>query len=90
MFRNRLAAGLTVCALALVLAPNQVEAQVKPFKITGGGIAPMGLPLPGEPGRPNLSSWDPPTRLATCGRAKGRLRSVVKGNERSSDSLDLG
>jgi len=53
MFRNRLAAGLTVCALALVLAPNQAEAQVKPFKIIGGGIAPMGLPLPGEPGRPH-------------------------------------
>jgi len=45
MFRNRLAAGLTLCALALVLAPNQAQAQVKPFKITGGGTAPDGLPL---------------------------------------------
>jgi len=53
MFRNRVAAGLTFCALALVLAPNQAEAQCKPFKIIGGGIAPNGLPLPGEPGRPH-------------------------------------
>ncbi|MFI5460602.1 MAG: hypothetical protein ACHRXM_34745 [Isosphaerales bacterium] len=53
MFRNRLAAGLTFCALALVLAPSQAEAQVKPFNIIGGGIAPQGLPLPGEPGRPH-------------------------------------
>ncbi len=46
MFGNRLAARLTLCALALLLAPNQAEAQVKPFKIAGGGIAPDGIPLP--------------------------------------------
>jgi hypothetical protein len=45
MFRNRFAVGLAVCALALVLAPNQAEAQVKPFKVTGGGTAPDGLPV---------------------------------------------
>jgi hypothetical protein len=46
MFRNRfVSAGLMFCALALVLAPNQAEAQVKPFKVTGGGTAPDGLPL---------------------------------------------
>jgi hypothetical protein len=47
MFRNRLAACLTLFALALVLAPNQAQAQTKPFKIAGGGIAPDGIPLPG-------------------------------------------
>jgi len=53
VFRNHLAVGLTVCALALVLAPSQAEAQVKPFNIIGGGIAPKGLPLPGQGGRPH-------------------------------------
>jgi len=47
MFHNRLAVGLSLCAVALVLAPNQAQAQVKPFKITGGGTAPDGIPLPG-------------------------------------------
>jgi hypothetical protein len=45
MFRNRIAASLTFCALALVLAPNRAEAQVKPFKVTGGGNAPDGIPV---------------------------------------------
>jgi hypothetical protein len=53
MSLNRLAAGLTVCTLALVLAPSQVIAQVITFKITGGGIAPNGIPLPGEAPRPH-------------------------------------
>jgi hypothetical protein len=53
MFRKALAAGLTLCTLALVLGPKPAEAQVKPFKIVGAGFAPMGLPLPGEPGRPH-------------------------------------
>jgi hypothetical protein len=53
MFRNPLIVSFTICTLALALAPNQAEAQVKPFKITGGGIAPMGIPLPGQPGRPH-------------------------------------
>jgi hypothetical protein len=45
MFRNCIAAALSVCALVLVVAPNQAEAQVKPFKVTGRGTAPDGLPL---------------------------------------------
>ena len=45
MFRNRFAVGLTVCALALVLTPDQAQAQTKPFKVTGGGTAPDGIPL---------------------------------------------
>jgi hypothetical protein len=53
MYRNRLAAGITFCALALVMTPTTAEAQVKPFNIVGGGFAPMGLPLPGQPGRPH-------------------------------------
>ena len=53
MFLKRLAAGLTVCTLALVLAPSQATAQDGPFKITGGGTAPNGIPLPGEAPRPH-------------------------------------
>jgi hypothetical protein len=45
MIRNRLAVGLTVCALALVLTPDQAQAQTKPFKVSGGGTAPDGIPL---------------------------------------------
>jgi hypothetical protein len=45
MFRNRLmAVGLTFCTLAVVLAPSQAQAQTKPFKLTGGGTAPDGIP----------------------------------------------
>lgn len=47
MFGKCMAAGLTVCALTLVLPPNQAQAQVKPFVIVGAGIAPDGIPLPG-------------------------------------------
>ena len=47
MFRNRLAAGLNRCVPCPGrMAPKQAEAQVKPFKITGGGTAPDGIPLP--------------------------------------------
>src|SRR3954470_17285195 len=49
MFRNRIAASLAICALALALAPNQAQAQVKPFKITGAGVSDA-LQLPGEGG----------------------------------------
>jgi hypothetical protein len=42
---------LAVCTLALGFAQNQVQAQVKPLKITGGGLAPEGIFLtPGTPG----------------------------------------
>ncbi len=58
MFRKTLAAGLTFCALTLILTPTPVEAQVTPFKIIGAGVGPMGLPLPGEPGRPHWAIGD--------------------------------
>jgi hypothetical protein len=53
MFHNRFAVGLTVCTLALVLASSQAQAQTKPFKITGGGAGPDGIPLPGDDPRPH-------------------------------------
>jgi len=53
MFRKRVAAGLTFCALALILAPIQANAQCNSFKIVGAGIGPQGIPLPGEPARPH-------------------------------------
>ena len=53
MFRKSLVASLAFCALALVLTPNQAQAQTKPFKITGGGVGPDGIPLPGEDPRPH-------------------------------------
>jgi hypothetical protein len=43
------------CLIALVavsvLACPPAHAQVKPFKITGSGVGPNGLPLPGQPAR---------------------------------------
>jgi hypothetical protein len=47
MFRTARTAILTVCTLtfALWLAPTQADAQVKPFKVIGWGIAGHGLPL---------------------------------------------
>jgi len=44
---------LTAVIAVLTLACHSAEAQVKPFKITGEGIAPMGLPLPGQDARPH-------------------------------------
>jgi hypothetical protein len=53
MFPNRSIAALIVCTLALALAQNPAAAGDNSFQIIGGGIAPMGLPLPGEGGRPH-------------------------------------
>lgn len=55
MFRNirpqSFVVSLVVLAGALVLFSRNAEAQVKPFKITGGGFAPDGIALtPGTPG----------------------------------------
>ncbi len=50
--RPRLAAlALTLAALAAA-APARAQV-VKPFKITGSGAAPFGLPLPGQDARPH-------------------------------------
>lgn len=55
MIRNvRWFAAVAVVAM-MMLAAASAQAQVKPFKITGGGIAPDGLPLPGQEGRHHLS-----------------------------------
>lgn len=54
MLRNyRLVVAALVALSALACASAQ--AQVKPFKITGGGIAPLGLPLPGQDARQHWS-----------------------------------
>lgn len=37
----------------LSLLTYDAEAQVKPFKINGEGVAPLGLPLPGQDARPH-------------------------------------
>jgi hypothetical protein len=42
---------LAALAAILALACPTAEAQVKPFKITGEGVGPGGLPLPGQPAR---------------------------------------
>jgi hypothetical protein len=47
------AARLIALAMVFALTAGKAEAQVKPFKISGGGIAPQGLPLPGEDPRPH-------------------------------------
>ena len=47
---------VTAITLATIaLASATAQAQVKPFKITGGGVAPEGLPPPGEEGRQHWS-----------------------------------
>jgi hypothetical protein len=43
---------LTFTAL-IALSAAHAEAQVKPFKISGEGVGPAGLPLPGQPARPH-------------------------------------
>ncbi len=48
MIRKAFLAAFTVCTLVLALGENQALAQEKPFKITGSGIGPDGLPLPGQ------------------------------------------
>ncbi len=45
---------LVILLVVLVLANSQAQAQVeKPFKITGEGVGPDGLPFPGQPPREN-------------------------------------
>lgn len=39
----------------LTLACHEAQAQVKPFKISGGGVGPQGLPLPGQAPREHWS-----------------------------------
>jgi hypothetical protein len=53
VYRRNLAAA--VVAAVLVLACHEAQAQVKPFKIAGEGVAPFGLPLPGQEPRPHSS-----------------------------------
>ena len=45
---NKVVVPLTALAVVLTLACHKAQAQVKPFKITGEGVAPFGLPLPGQ------------------------------------------
>jgi len=42
---------LIALATLLVLVAAPAEAQTKPFKISGSGVGPTGLPLPGQPAR---------------------------------------
>jgi hypothetical protein len=55
MIRNRHVAILVTCALGLVLLQNRAEAQTRSFSIIGGGLAPKGLPLPGQAPRAHWS-----------------------------------
>jgi hypothetical protein len=49
--RRNLLVALVVAVLTV--ACHEAKAQVKPFKITGEGVAALGLPLPGEAPRPH-------------------------------------
>jgi hypothetical protein len=50
MIRNARFVTLAVCTFALAFAQTRAQAQVKPLKITGGGLAPDGIALaPGTP-----------------------------------------
>lgn len=55
MSRKMTVLALALCTAALALAQGRAEAQTVPFQITGGGVAPDGLPLPGEPPRSHWS-----------------------------------
>jgi hypothetical protein len=57
--REGFRASFVICIVALtaVLASNQALAQEKPFKITGTGVGPEGLPLPGDAPRPHWAIW---------------------------------
>ena len=48
---NKIVVPLTALAVVLTLACHQAQAQAKPFKITGTGVAPMGHGGPGPRGR---------------------------------------
>jgi hypothetical protein len=56
MIRFQRYAILAVCTLALGFAQNQAQAQTIGFRIFGGGIAPKGLPLPGQAPRIHTST----------------------------------
>jgi len=48
------AASLAILLVALISPTPSAEAQVvKPFKISGAGVGPIGLPLPGQDARPH-------------------------------------
>lgn len=52
MIRRFLIASLVICALSMWLAARDAVAQVvKPFKISGSGVATEGLPFPTQPPR---------------------------------------
>lgn len=57
MFRTSRLSAVVVPFAALVAALTlpgpTAEAQVKPFKISGAGVAPTGVPLPGQGSRPH-------------------------------------
>src|SRR4051812_25031715 len=44
---------MALVALACCLSTRSAEAQVEAFKISGSGVGPVGLPLPGEDPRPH-------------------------------------
>jgi hypothetical protein len=52
------------------LAQSRAEAQDKPFKITGGGTAPYGVPLPGAPPLPHAAAGN----ATHLGRYRGQGR----------------
>lgn len=47
-------ASLTALLVAVVVSSSPAQAQNKPFWITGEGVAPRGLPLPGQEPRPHF------------------------------------
>src|SRR5437762_1330443 len=44
---------MALAALAFAFAGRSAEAQVEAFKISGSGVGPVGLPLPGQDPRPH-------------------------------------
>ncbi len=55
MFAKPIVRALVACTVALALVQGWAEVRAEPFKILGGGVAPDGLPLPGQDPRSHWS-----------------------------------
>lgn len=67
---------IPVLSLLSVLAftPAQAQAQTKPFKITGAGVGPTGLPLPGQDSRYHWAIGQA-THMGRC-RGEGFVQTI--------------
>lgn len=75
-FRRSLPA-LATLTLATILTAAPAQAQVKPFKITGEGVGPFGIPLPGQDPRPHWIVGEATHLGRHCGEGSVQTDSAV-------------